>query len=291
MAELTLKLLTKPDEMAAVVALQQVYWGDDMNNIVPAHMLLNFAKHGGHVIGAYDDDYLTGAAMGYPGTTILLDAAQPAKDGLAIMSKRAVVLPEYRSHGVGEKLKAMQYSIAKKQQIQLIRWTFDPLLARNAYFNIFKLGAVVQHYEANYFGEISSHPTLQEDRLVADWWVGHPRSEAHLQRLVAKPDYATLIAAGNALVVQGTFTGNLLSPPENVSTVDGEQVILLELPFDFVALNSEDHKLGAGWRKFLATALQTYFRAGYIITNFVREGERVFYLLTPDTGTFGFGKY
>ncbi|MGB1286947.1 MAG: hypothetical protein ACPG7F_10470 [Aggregatilineales bacterium] len=259
-----------------------------MSNIVPGHMLVNTVQYGGHVLGAYDNDRMIGAAIAFLGTLIPVDDPRPAGDALAIMSKRAIVLPEYRGAGVGEALKRMQYEIAIRQGIQLIRWTFDPVLSRNAYFNISKLGTVIQHYEENYFGEAAAHPTLEADRVVANWWVGHSHSEAHLQNNLAKPVLSQLQSQSGTLVIERLTPDNCVDSPESVPDVTGYETILVSLPFDFSAIEVENSEHARQWRDFLRDALKTCLAAGYIITGFVREGERVFYMLTLDTGTYHF---
>jgi predicted GNAT superfamily acetyltransferase len=57
--------------------------------------------------------------------------------------------------------------------VKFIKWTFQPVLARNAFFNLEKLGAVIPHYEPNFYG--TDYPEggktlgLDSDRLFAEW--------------------------------------------------------------------------------------------------------------------------
>ena len=52
-----------------------------------------------------------------------------------------------------------------------MRWTFDPLVARNAYFNLHKLGAVADRFERNFYGEMTDTLNRGErtDRVVVRW--------------------------------------------------------------------------------------------------------------------------
>jgi predicted GNAT superfamily acetyltransferase len=73
-----------------------------------------------------------------------------------------------QDQGVGSALKARQRELASERGIQTIAWTFDPLVPRNAYFNLVKLGVEVVEFVENLYGEILA-PTgevSQSDRLV-----------------------------------------------------------------------------------------------------------------------------
>lgn len=76
--------------------------------------------------------------------------------------------------GVGRTLKDHQWLWAKENQFSTISWTFDPLVRRNAHFNLIVLGAKVVKYCQNYYGEISDliNAGDQTDRLVVERQVG-----------------------------------------------------------------------------------------------------------------------
>jgi predicted GNAT superfamily acetyltransferase len=88
------------------------------------------------------------------------------------------VLPEYRDHGVGRRLKLTQRDEALARGIKLIEWTFDPLEIKNAYFNMERLGAIVRRYVRNQYGTTTSHlhGGLPTDRCIAEWWIASPRA-------------------------------------------------------------------------------------------------------------------
>ena len=62
------------------------------------------------------------------------------------------VLPEYQSHGLGRLLKQHQREWAFARDVGHITWTFDPLVARNAHFNLRVLGTRVTEYLVNHYG-------------------------------------------------------------------------------------------------------------------------------------------
>ena len=86
-------------------------------------------------------------------------------------------MPAHENRGVGKALKLEQRQRAMRAGVELIEWTFDPLRAKNAYFNIVRLGAVCRRYIPNNYGEVESRfqRGLPTDRLVAEWWLKSPR--------------------------------------------------------------------------------------------------------------------
>src|SRR3990172_6113 len=99
MASVEIKALRTMEEMQAAVELQKVYWGDDADNLVPAHMLYSISSFGGHVFAALDGDRMVGMLVGFLGTDPE-QTGRPAMANLLVMSKRMVVLAEYRNQGV-----------------------------------------------------------------------------------------------------------------------------------------------------------------------------------------------
>jgi predicted GNAT superfamily acetyltransferase len=271
-ADLIIRTLHSPAEMRAAVELQKIYWGDDMSDIVPLHMLLSMAHYGGQVLGAFVDDRMVGLLIGFLGAKIQPGEPSNAASSLLLMSKRMVVLPEYRNYKIGERLKLAQRDYAIEHGIQLVTWTFDPLLSRNAYLNLHKLGAVGQAYQVDFFGQDAANPTLSGDRLVANWWVIHPHTQDRSSR-----------AYGNAPVINevkgGTPVGFELHPAN---------IQLLELPSDFQTLEHTDPAAAGVWRSHMREAFQMLLSAGYIATDVLRQGEQSFYVFTKDDGSFTF---
>jgi predicted GNAT superfamily acetyltransferase len=112
--------------------------------------------------GAMDGDRLVAFVLGWAG----VDAR-----GLHVHSHMLASIPDRRHRGVGTALKLAQRAQALEQGIELVRWTFDPVLARNAWLNIGKLGATIDGFERNFYG--SMQDTLNEgersDRAFVAW--------------------------------------------------------------------------------------------------------------------------
>ena len=73
--------------------------------------------------------------------------------------------------GIGAQLKRHQWYWAQSHGYRAISWTFDPLVRRNAWFNLVKLGAHVASYHENFYGELTDSINAgdRSDRLYVKW--------------------------------------------------------------------------------------------------------------------------
>ncbi|GAB4420229.1 MAG: hypothetical protein Kow002_08490 [Anaerolineales bacterium] len=277
-----IRLLEKPEEMAAVEELQRAVWPGDETEIVPAHMLITAAHNGGLVLGAFDETKLLGFVFGFPGLDMLPDGPQPKH-----CSHMLGVHPQNRNSGLGFALKRAQWQMLRQQGLTHATWTYDPLLSRNAYLNITRLGAVCNTYLPSYYGEMRDdlNAGLPSDRFQVDWWLISTRVERrlgnsarntltldHLRQAECQPLYALQTPS------------SLLSPPEHVPPFN-KKIIALEIPPDFMALKSADIHLASAWRTFTRAYFQTAFADGYLVTDFIFADNRSFYVLTHGQAT------
>jgi chorismate synthase len=287
-----IKPLHDLQEMYPVVELQKVYWGEDSEALVPAHMLFTIAVYGGHVLAALDGERMVGVLIGLLGMQPN-DSVRPGARRILIASKRMVVLPEYRGRGIGYQLKLAQRQIALKQSVPLVAWTFDPLTAANAYLNLHKLGAVSRTYLENYYGtEEIGHTGLvtlgASDRLMVEWWIAHPRTEEHLNGSRPELRLDQLLEAG-AVIVNPTYTaGGQPHPSDDLRNPTGAMA-LVEIPVAYNAIIKDDPTLATAWREHTRSAFQYLLAEGYTTTDFVRqehEGrDRAFYVMSYNTGS------
>lgn len=282
-----IRILETPEEMAQVENLQRLVWPGSDAEILPAHVLLTFAHNGGLVLGAYHEENIIGMLVGFPGLYPLPDGQQPKH-----CSHELGVHPQYRNSGIGFALKRAQWQFVRKQGLNLVTWTYDPLLSRNAYLNIARLGAVCSTYLPNYYGIMRDglNNGLDSDRLQVDWWINTRRVQ---RRLGARPrpgleldHYAT--AEAQALYRAIHPTVGWPRPPETFSHPQGA-LALVEIPSEFQTLRAADLPLARDWRAFSREVLTTSFGLGYLITDFIfdKTGEtpRSYYVLTHEKST------
>lgn len=286
MAELEIRPLRALRDMRAMVELQQVYWGKDSESVIPAHMLFSLANHGGHVLAAFDGETPVGVLVGFLGTN-MEDSRRPAMANLQMVSKRMVVLPEYRGQNIGFRLKLAQRDLAISQGVRLIVWTFDPLLALNAHLNVRKLGAMCPQYLEDYYGtdEQGGLATLgTSDRLQVEWWVTGRRVE---ERLFGKRSDLTLNQyreADTPVLNPTTVTADGLLLPSEQTSLPSTSLALLEIPLDYPSMIKQNPRLARTWRLHTRVLFKQVFAHGFVVTDFLRESfegrERAFYLLS-----------
>lgn len=277
--DILIRPLHTPAEMNQVVELQYSYWGDTPHDIVPQHMLLSMAHYGGHVFGAFDAQRMVGMLVGFLGADIQPEDNRPASQCLLLMSKRMIVLPEYRGHKIGERLKNAQRDLARRHGIQRVTWTFDPMLAPNAYLNLHKLRGVVQKYVPDFFGEDAQNPALRADRVALNWWVNHPRlDQAHLPDHVGAPliNPCTMRADGFLIPAEDAF---------QIPTKPSAPAYRLQIPADFTTYQQTDPELAQTWRDAIRHAFTKLLQANYIATDFTRDDHQTAYIFTPDDDT------
>src|SRR5687767_7832329 len=94
------------------------------------------------------------------------------------------VHPDYRNSGIGFALKRAQWQMVRKQGLDRITWTYDPLLSTNAHLNIGRLGAVCNTFLREAYGQMRDglNAGLPSDRFQVDWWIHTKRVERRLSR-------------------------------------------------------------------------------------------------------------
>ena len=225
------------DELTRAARLIDAIWGEQ--RIVTPALLRALATHGNPVIGAFHGDDLVGAQMGFLGM----------EEGRTILHSHITGVARGLEHrGLGLELKRAQRDWCLGHGIDTVTWTFDPMVARNAYFNLVKLGAVADRFHRDFYGEMEDDLNVgdRSDRLEVRWELRSDR-------------------------VEGALAGS----PREPSAVDRETV---PVPEDYHALRQRDPGEAARWRDSVADTLEELFAKGYRATWFLREGV---YVLEP----------
>ncbi|MEQ1765100.1 MAG: GNAT family N-acetyltransferase [Pyrinomonadaceae bacterium] len=154
-------------ELAECVDLQREVFALPEVELSPVRHFVVTRNAGGFTLGAYDGDRLAGYVLSVPAFL---------RGEKAFYSHMTGVRKEYQSTGIGRRLKWAQRERALELDVKVIKWTFEPVKARNGYFNLEKLGAIVTEYERNFYGtdyavspESGKQIGLQSDRLFAEW--------------------------------------------------------------------------------------------------------------------------
>ena len=190
-AGVSLRPLTSLEDADAILLVMIATWGN--HQLLPREEILALAESGNIPWGADAGGETIGFVLGWAGID--------PEDGLHVHSHMLAALPDRRHRGVGYALKLAQRAACLDQDIHLVRWTFDPMISRNAWFNLGKLGVTADRFRRDFYGEMADSLNAGErsDRLVVRWDLDRPpgpRVAPAAHRTVAVPrEYETLRAS------------------------------------------------------------------------------------------------
>jgi predicted GNAT superfamily acetyltransferase len=176
MEEIQIRECTTIDEFDNCVALQREAFGLPDLEISPRRHLIVSRQAGGWTLAAFVADRMIGFVHH-------LAAVRPNNE-IYGYSHMMAVARDYQNKGIGARLKWAQREKALAEGRTFIKWTWDPMQARNAHFNLNRLGVTVDSYGDNFYGTdyfadptqaMENRPGLQSDRLFARWDLNSPR--------------------------------------------------------------------------------------------------------------------
>ncbi len=170
-ADIVIRPLETVEQVFEASAVLDAVWGGDRGGM-PTNLLRALAHSGNYAVGLYDT---AGDEERMIGASVAFFAAPAAR---SMHSHITGVLAEYRSQGLGRLLKQHQRAWAFAHDVGHITWTFDPLVARNAYFNLQVLGARVDEYLVDHYGPMDDSVNRgdETDRLMVTWALAAPAS-------------------------------------------------------------------------------------------------------------------
>ncbi|MEA3551239.1 hypothetical protein [Pseudarthrobacter sp. C1] len=251
------------DRLRDVEALLIAIWGMSPHGApIPFDLLRSIAHAGCNVSAAYDHaGQLCGAAVGIvsPG-------------GRSTYSLIAGVLPGSGDKGVGFALKQHQRAWSLARGIDTMTWTFDPLVSRNARFNLTKLGAYASEYACNFYGQMEDEINANDesDRLVAVWPLASQRSMDAGRGIHAEielpPDHSSAVLE--------------YGPDSLPVLLESGGTLWCRAPRDIVALRGSNPDAAARWRVLVREIFEPAFASGRQASGVTRDG---WYKLTaPD---------
>ncbi|MDQ1590821.1 MAG: hypothetical protein QOG71_1448 [Pyrinomonadaceae bacterium] len=244
---------TTIEEFDTCVRLQREVFDMPDLELSPRRHLIVSRLAGGWILGAY-----AGAASGeLVGFVHHLVAVRGAE--IIGYSHMMAVAAAYQNRGLGARLKWAQRERALSEGRNFIRWTFEPMQARNAYLNLNRLGVVVRSYGVNFYGWDAGTEAFAEgkqfnldsDRLIAEWELRTPRVEA-----CARGERPAQVAAMPAAAV--------------------------EIPPDWKRLRREDGRAAERELLRVRSEFQAHFAAGLVCAGFERDPARPRYLFYSD---------
>lgn len=172
--EIEIREVTTVEELARCVALQKEVFAVPDLEISPVRHLIVNRYAGGWTLGAFAGEKLVGFVLTLP---MFLGNGERA-----FYSHMTAVKKEFQNLRIGARLKWAQRARALQEGGNYIKWTFQPVQARNAFFNLERLGVTIKTYMPNFYGTDYSTSVeqnevigLDSDRLFADWQLDSPK--------------------------------------------------------------------------------------------------------------------
>ena len=234
------------DELGDCVQLQRDVFALPEVELSPVRHLIVTKNAGGFTLGAYDGERLVGFVLSVPAFM---------RGERAFYSHMTAVLAEYQSCGIGGRLKWAQRTRALAEGVRYLKWTFEPVKARNANFNLEKLGATIAEFQEDFYGvdygtvpEVAGQKFgLASDRLFAEWNL--------------ESDKVVALAAGEKFAEPGGPTATV------------------QIMNDWLGLVAADPEKAKSEQLRIREEFKTAFGFGMICRGFYRDAEQSAFLL------------
>jgi predicted GNAT superfamily acetyltransferase len=262
------------EPIRAAVVLFDAVWGRDAGagSIFAPEALTALAHAGGQVTIArrHGDGEVVAATAAFLGRDHTTGAVH-------LHSHVTGVVAGAEGHGIGQAMKWHQRVWALERGIAQVRWTFDPLIRRNAVLNLARLGAGVGRYLEDLYGPMpdARNHALPTDRLEAVWDLAAPRVRAAAEGRVATPDVHALRGAGAEPLL------DVGAEQEPVHTPTNAPRRLVRIPADIEQLRSDDPDLARAWTDAMRATLGVAVAGGARVTGCTRDG---WYVLAEPAG-------
>lgn len=218
---LSIQVATTPEDAALISTIFDEVWS--VRAMVSPEIMVAALHNGAYGSIAWRDGAPVGAAFALVGLPL---AGQSAPN---LHSHAAGVVATAANGGIGYAIKLHQFSWARQHRFGTVTWTFDPLVRRNAWFNIIKLGTQVLGYHQNFYGQLDDgiNAGEQSDRLLVRW------------------DIAERVA-----------------PPASNFVVATASDMLIATPADIELLRKSDTAQAANWRQQQRVAFEAAEKNG-----------------------------
>ena len=225
--EYSIRVLHLLNEMQQLQVCTDLVWGPGAGNMVSADFLMALSHAGGYVSGAF-----TSTDSGEIMVACSFGMLAQHRGDWCLHSHITGVSPTLQNSGLGTAMKNHQKQWALDAGLTAITWTFDPLVRRNAWFNIERLGANAVEFHINFYGPLNDEINGDDetDRLLARWNIDSPRAR----------------------------------------TTDSD-AIFIETPEDIVQLRRTDPEAARAWRLKIRHELSKAFTT-HEVTGFTSEG-------------------
>jgi len=226
-----IRLAESPADMRTLLTVAEAVWGPPAGSMVSPDFLMALAHTGGYIAIAEQCSSAPPRAIG-----VSFGFLSRCGTGIGLHSHITGVVNTHQHRGIGWRLKQHQRSWALDRGITVITWTFDPLVRRNGWFNLHRLGATAEEFHIDFYGPLGDSINGDDptDRLLARW------------DLLSARAISTEIAP--------------LSPMEPTS-----EDRTVPTPVDIVDLRRTDPGAARTWRHRLRTEFEGAFATQHIV--------------------------
>ncbi len=283
---------------AAVERIFDEIWSTDGASVMPDEVLRMYALTGQYLslaveaVEAVDRAARPGPSAGPPPAIAASLGILAAPAGMALHSHVTGVLPAGLGRGVGRAIKLHQRAWALQRGLGVVSWTFDPLIRRNAWFNLAKLGARPVRYLVDFYGAMPDAINAGDasDRLYVHWHLASPEvAEAAESAESAEGGGTPPLQDADSLRANGFLDLIEILPDGGARPVASDQVTgsrvrggvpgaLVATPADVEDLRRRDLPAALTWRRAVREALGGALDAGWQIIGITRDGH---YILVP----------
>jgi predicted GNAT superfamily acetyltransferase len=261
-AGVQIRELSEMADLQRFCALVDEIWHPKLGNEpVTAEFLRALAHSGNYVAAAFLGDELVGASVGF--------FASPAER--AMHSHLAGVSTRLLGKHVGFALKLHQRAWALSRGVTVTTWTFDPLVCRNAYFNIAKLAARPAEYLPDFYGAMDDEINSGDDsdRLLVSWPLASDSVARASQGISTGVDAGELRTAGAVIALDCDPSGFPAIIQNDYATAP---VVLVGVPSDIEATRRDNQEAAHQWRRVMRQVLGGLLADGGRVTGFDRSG-------------------
>lgn len=252
--ELVIRELETLDDVSLAFDLFNEIWAGDGSDAVPLNVMKAVAHARNYVAGVWQGERFAAASLAF---------AWGDLSARSLHSHITGVLGPWQGRGIGYALKLHQRDWAARRGYERITWTFDPLVQRNGWFNLAKLGARIEEYQPDFYGPMDDELNAGDptDRCLAVWDVhpGDPRPGVN-----PGPPPLPLLVCGD------DETPEVCGQP-----TPGAAAVSCQVPLDIVGIRRRDPGLALRWRRALRETMGAAIGAGFAASAMTRDGSYI----------------
>ncbi len=180
----------------------------------------------------------------------------------------------YQDKNIGDALVRVLYDCARERGISRIRWTYDPLVSRNGYIYIHRMGAIVREIGFNYYSAVFTsdefNRAISTDRFIVEWLIQTDRVRDRIERGILPSLHDTSEMTDENIVNSVDLDEEGLECPggKNVFHLNASP-LFVEIPYNQDRILKTDRAKAQRLRDYCRALFMHYLARGYVVRGFV----------------------